>query len=658
MDFAAIADLRLLLREVIDRHTTSLNQYYDKETGGFYHRHDQPTPGKFSKSSTATCVLSLLATGAWHTGPWKATGAALLGNLLRRGWEPAKGEPSGSPELPPGSAGLPPGNPFTGAWLLDAVTALLRLHPEQAVVDDHAARIDRAQQILVESVSTGGARIQGYPQSAYVTQLVTRVLNRRGVLESNPALVERIREWSEREMHRQLGLLKAGHKTGDPFQVAYSVVLIASLVPEDQAGPDDEVLLEAALAEFFRHQRPDGTWPLSRSLFHYPKVGSAHCFDYELLVEMLEVPRLSEKLLGYLEPLGAAARALRGSAFQLPKNGWGWSSGHHPQLRGPESWSTASVYHFAHALERLVARQVRHSTFAYLGAKYTEPPPPDDYRETLTQFLDCELTLQGAQSSLKEILSAQILAPLVAQEKLGTIASGRPLPKDVPMSMIFFGPPGTSKTRLAAIIAQALGWPLLSIDPSHFVRNGLDGVYAESNHVFSMLAIAERIVVLLDEFDEMVRERGGAADVLSRFLTTAMLPKIIKINENRRVVFIVATNHIEAFDVAISRPGRFDVILQVMPPTAAEKRRHWQVLEELQQATKSSQIDSDLKPLTYAECEILVRKLANTPDRVGAIRSAAEDCLLNSPYSTSENSTKATSWAQICEQQADKSRLI
>ena len=41
-----------------------------------------------------------------------------------------------------------------------------------------------------------------------------------------------------------------------------------------------------------------------------------------------------------------------------------------------------------------------------------------------------------------------------------------------------------------------------------------------------MLAITERIVILLDEFDEMVRERGAAADVLSRFLTAAMLPKI------------------------------------------------------------------------------------------------------------------------------------
>ncbi|MGH9199649.1 MAG: hypothetical protein ACRD2A_00240 [Vicinamibacterales bacterium] len=458
MEFAAVADLRLLLREIIDRHEISLKQYYDAETGGFYHRHDEATPGKFSKSSTATCVTSLLATGAWHKKPWKDTGPKLLGNLLHAGWQRAKDAGVDSPELPPGSAGLPPGNPFTVAWLLDAVTALLILHPDQATADDHAARIERAQQLLADSVvENGGARIQGYPESAYVTQLVTRVLQKRTVLKTQPALVERIRGWSEREMHRQLGLLTAGHKTGDAFQVAYAIVLIASLVPSDQAGPDDEVLLDAALAEFFRHQRPDGTWPLSRPLFHYPKVGSAHCFDYELLVQMLEVPRLSDKLLAFLPQLAKAAQALKSTAFQLPKNGMGWSSGHHPQLRGPESWSTASVYHFAHALERLVAKQVRHSTFAYLGAKYNETSRPDDYRQILAGFLDCEVKLGGKATPLKEVLSNRILEPLIQQEDNGTIAAGRPLPKNVPMSMIFFGPPGTSKTRLAAIIAEALG---------------------------------------------------------------------------------------------------------------------------------------------------------------------------------------------------------
>jgi hypothetical protein len=655
MEFAELADLRLFLLETLDRQAPSLTQYFDKDTGGFYHRHDQPSIGKFSKSSTATCVLSLIAAGAWESGPWNETGPKLLHNLLHTGWEPANGALPGISDLPPGSAGLPPGNAFTGAWLLEAALALLKIYPNEATNGDNVGRLETATKILINEVEKdGGASIQGYPKSAYVTQLVARVLRTRGSLTTG--IAQNIAAWSEREMQRQLALLTAGHKTGDPFQVAYAIVLTASLVPEDQAGPDDELILDTALNEFFKHQRSDGTWPLSRPLFHYPNVGSAHCFDYELLVQLLQTERLRDKLLRFLPQLAKAATALRNSAFQLPNGGSGWSSGHHPQVRGPESWSTASVYHFARALERLVAEQVRQSTFFYLDAKYSRPIPPAHYADTLKNFLDCEVTIHGSTRSLKHVLSEFILAPLVKHEAAGTIASGKRLPKGVPMSLIFFGPPGTSKTRLAEIIATALGWPLLSIDPSHFVRNGLEGVYAESNRVFGMLAIAERVVVLLDEFDEMVRDRGGAADVLSRFLTTAMLPKIVKINDNRRVVFIVATNHIEAFDIAISRPGRFDAIVQVMPPTSSEKRTRWKSFDQIQTTTGTTQLDADLKLLTFAECEILVRRLNTSTDPLKTIRDAAATCTLNSKYNPSDEKDMRI-WNEVCLQQATKSRI-
>src|SRR3984893_15396564 len=76
--------------------------------------------------------------------------------------------------------------------------------------------------------------------------------------------------------------------------------------------------------------------------------------------------------------------------------------------------------------------------------------------------------------------------------------------RDTPMSAIFFGPPGTSKTQLARAISDYLGWPRLVVDPSYFVKTGMDNIQAQADKLFSMLSAAERIVVLLDEFDEMV----------------------------------------------------------------------------------------------------------------------------------------------------------
>ena len=156
-------------------------------------------------------------------------------------------------------------------------------------------------------------------------------------------------------------------------------------------------------------------------------------------------------------------------------------------------------------------------------------------------------------------------------KELPELRKGRPLHRDTPCTMILYGPPGTSKTRLGKEIAQYIGWPLLTIDPSHFVRNGLDSVLKEAEYIFRMLVSLEQTVVLLDEIDELVRARDQANEAFSRFLTTAMLPKLSQICDQRRIIFIVATNHIDNFDIAIKRPGRFDLIIPVLPPSVDAK---------------------------------------------------------------------------------------
>jgi ATPase family associated with various cellular activities (AAA) len=644
LEFRELAELRLFLHELRDRQVESLSQYYDSSSGGFYHRHDKPTPGKFSKSSTATCVLSLIATDQWNRGPWQQSTANLVDGLLKQAWH---------------SAGLPENNVFTVGFILEAVTELLRIQPKITLESNSIQRLSDAQKILKSEASKGALSVQGYPASAYVTQLVIRALQKQDQPLLEEPSRERISGWAEREINKQIALLSRNDKTADVFQLAYSVILLTNLVEPDRITPDQEFITEAALDELFTRQREDGTWPLSRPLFHYPYVGSAYCYDYEMLVQLLGERRLTDKLLRYIPQLAKSARALR-SWFPLGRRGAGWSSGHHPQFRGPESWSTASVYHFAHALERLLAEQIRRETFSYLGSRYVPPRKLEDYSTTLPpSFLDCNLTLDGNARSLKEVVSEHILKPLIEEEIKGTIESGSPLRKDTPVSIILFGPPGTSKTRLAEILANALGWPLLAIDASQFLKNGMDGVYAEADRIFGMLAIAERVLVLLDEFDEMVRARESATDVLSRFLTAAMLPKLHKINDNRRLVFVVATNHIEAFDVAIRRPGRFDVILQIMPPTAVEKLSRWSDLSGLTASGISQhELIQNITPLTYAETEILVRQIsaATTPVRKREILEGAHvHCTLLTVVNPTESPPRT--WEDVCKTQSGISRV-
>lgn len=675
LTFRQLADLRLYLRELQALHRRSLRVYYDPRSGGFRHKLDEkpkPNPDDFSRSSTATCVISLIATDQWRKQPapeqeeepWRDSEPKLINGFLDQEWA---------------SAGLPADNLFTVAFCLEAATELRRVAPGTALDDRRTQRWDDGVGILQKAVASGpkALNVQEYPPSTYIAQLVVRTLKK---LE--PAFKDvdhRISEWAEQEINKQIALLTRDDKTADVFQLAYGVILLANLVePVAALTPDQEFVIDAALSLLFERQRSDGTWPLSRPLFHYPSVGSAHCFDYEMLVQLLSEPSLRNKMLRFIPQLAKSADALH-SYFPLGRDlkGRGWSSGHHPQLRGPESWSTASVYHFAYAFERVLAEQIRIATFQYLGTPYTSPREPEQYVDTLPgYFLDCEITIAGEAHSLKGVVSEKILRPLISAEQTGIIQRGGKLPDKAPVSIIFFGPPGTSKTELAKMIANRLGWPPLTIDASQFLKEGMDGVYAEADTIFGMLAIAEQVVVLLDEFDEMVRAREENPDVLSRFLTTAMLPKLHKIHDNRRLVFIVATNHIDWFDLAIRRPGRFDVILQVMPPTAPEKRRRWPQFNELARGGQTiAKIDEALGPLTFLETSMLVDKLGEATseqEKRKLLAEAAKGCTMNSSVQPNEDSeakpparsrgrrkkqAKRETWADVSDRQSEHIRV-
>jgi hypothetical protein len=202
-----------------------------------------------------------------------------------------------------------------------------------------------------------------------------------------------------------------------------------------------------------------------------------------------------------------------------------------------------------------------------------------------------------------------------------------------------------------------LGWPLLKLDPSHLTRHGLDALHAEANRIFTMLEASEELVVLLDEFDELVRERDEAAtDSSSRFLTTAMLPKLAALSDRRRIVYLLATNHLERFDIAISREGRFDFILPVAPPTLSAKLEHWpdfgKRLEELgfqiETGGKDKDVAEALTDLTYSEFDRLQIRLDPKADKakfLEAIEVAHRHCTLLQKIPLSAEQRRAGSQA-------------
>ncbi len=134
-----------------------------------------------------------------------------------------------------------------------------------------------------------------------------------------------------------------------------------------------------------------------------------------------------------------------------------------------------------------------------------------------------------------------------------------------------FGPPGASKTTMIRNLAAAIGWRYVELHSSHFVADGLPNVQKTADAIFRRLYELDHAVILFDEIDELVREREKEDEASGRFLTTSMLPKLAELWKNGKVLYFVATNHIEFFDKAITRAERFDAVWFVSPPSFESK---------------------------------------------------------------------------------------
>lgn len=636
IDFRKLECLRLFCRQLLEDQVASLNYFaYDS---GYQHVRGK---NHISVTSSATCVLSLVGTGVWQ--PDKSHTSALLHFLISKKT----------------SAGLQNNNPFTIAWILEAVTALESYsEPLEPSDRNRIADIEQILQTHVEN-GRGGVSIEAYPPSAYLTQLVVRALRRRQQL--NDKLQDLVTQWAWAELTRQLALIQAKSKTADAFAVAYLLMLVSAVTPRSKTNPEQTSIQRAALQTFFDCQRDDGTWPLSRPLFHYEKFGNAYCYEYEMLTQLLQQTELHDPLLDYLPNLSRAVESVATSVYRVEDGVQAWTSGHHPQLVDPESWATASVYHFVYSLNRLLAEAVRREVFSYLES----PAPISSVRGTTKvdfakDFLDSRVDVQGKQHSLKDFLWTEFVEPLARET--ASIAKGQLFGKRTPRSAIFFGPPGTSKTELSKEIARFLGWSYLAIDPSLLLRNGMDGIQSEANTIFRMLQETEGVVVLFDEFDELVRERGSSrAEPFSRLLTTAMLPKLANIHKRATLVFIIATNNIGEFDLAIRRQGRFDRVVQIMPPTFEAKmsKKDWgptklDLAEKLRalNVALTDEIKEQIAELTYGECDDFaaeLEKASNQQDVLTTLARHWSNCTLQTTVGQEGDRTK---WLDRCREEA------
>lgn len=141
-------------------------------------------------------------------------------------------------------------------------------------------------------------------------------------------------------------------------------------------------------------------------------------------------------------------------------------------------------------------------------------------------------------------------------------ALGGKLPKGV----LLTGPPGTGKTLLARATAGEAGVDFFFMSGSEF-----DEVYVgvgakRIRDLFSQARSRAPAIIFIDELDAIGGKRNPKDQAYAKQTLNQLLVELDGFSQTSGIIIIGATNFPESLDKALTRPGRFDKIVNVDLP--------------------------------------------------------------------------------------------
>lgn len=150
----------------------------------------------------------------------------------------------------------------------------------------------------------------------------------------------------------------------------------------------------------------------------------------------------------------------------------------------------------------------------------------------------------------------------------------RLLGAEAPRGVLLYGAPGCGKTALARHAAQRASggatWHFAHIDAAELVRSTVGDSERRLAAAFARARQCAPCVLFIDELEALFGARDDTGSAM-RKLVSQLLVEFDALTPDVAVLVIGATNRARRVDTALLRPGRFDHLVFVPPPDAADR---------------------------------------------------------------------------------------
>ncbi|UMQ41895.1 ATP-binding protein [Chryseobacterium sp. Y16C] len=141
-----------------------------------------------------------------------------------------------------------------------------------------------------------------------------------------------------------------------------------------------------------------------------------------------------------------------------------------------------------------------------------------------------------------------------------------------PAGIILYGPPGSGKIFWANKIAEIIGYKFKEVKKHYLGTSFVDGNKTNFNDFLLTMMKDDKVLLFLEDFEEVMMERSPETNVTSCNLETQeIILHYISKFEEADLLMVGSANSVSEIDEEILAPGRFDVMVPIFPPNAAER---------------------------------------------------------------------------------------